>query len=64
MKVFSILAGLCFSICATSALAFDPVFYPRVDYAAGDGATWIAAADLDGDGKTDLATANSLSNDV
>ncbi len=34
-------------------------FAPTINYAVGTGSTSIAAADLDGDGRTDLAVANS-----
>ena len=34
-------------------------FAPKVDYAVGSKPEWITAADLTGDGKADLAVANS-----
>ncbi len=38
--------------------------YPGLLFAAGDGATSVATADLDGDGAVDLVVANVFSNDV
>ncbi|MBZ5513496.1 MAG: choice-of-anchor D domain-containing protein [Acidobacteriia bacterium] len=37
----------------------DGTFQPRVDYAAGFGAVFVAVGDFNGDGKLDLATADS-----
>ena len=48
----------------TSAFAFDPLFYARIDYGAGDYPVSVYAADLDGDGDDDLAVANLNSYNV
>lgn len=37
---------------------------PRAGYNTGAGPMFVAAGDLDGDGRNDLATANHLSGDV
>ena len=39
-------------------------FHPAVIYPVGKGPSWIAAADLNDDGKLDLVTANYGTNDV
>jgi len=39
-------------------------FVPASNFAAGDGAFWVAAGDLNGDGKLDLAVANRFDNSV
>jgi hypothetical protein len=39
-------------------------FAPKVDYPTGDGPDSVAAADLNGDGKPDLAVANKDSDTV
>ncbi len=38
--------------------AFEPLFYARIDYGAGDEPHSVFAVDLDGDGYNDLAVAN------
>jgi hypothetical protein len=38
--------------------------FPSRIFAAGDGPTSVAVADLDGDSVADLVTANQISNDV
>ena len=42
--------------------AFD--FGPKADFGAGAGPVLVAVGDLDGDGNSDLATANISSDDV
>lgn len=49
---------------ATAAGAMTPAFAPRVDLVAGGGPHCIAIADLNGDGKLDLAVANINANTV
>jgi hypothetical protein len=44
--------------------AFEPLFDARIDYGAGDGPQSVFAADLDGDGDSDLAVANYNSDNV
>ena len=48
------------AVCALCAgvLNADPLFSPKVDYAAGDGPHSVFSIDYDGDGNNDLATAN------
>lgn len=46
------------------ALAQGVSFAPAEAYPVGDSPVSITAADLDGDGYTDLATANFFSNNV
>src|SRR4051812_6511926 len=41
-----------------------PAFYAGNSYPAGEGASVIIAADFNGDGKPDLATANYTESDV
>ena len=42
----------------------DGTFQTQVTYAVGSGPIALVAGDFNGDGRTDLATANSGSNDV
>ena len=55
-------AGLC--MLASRAFAVDPLFDARIDYGVGSYPYSVCAADLDGDGDSDLATANGGSNNV
>ena len=65
------LFALCFSATITlflipvnSVLAFEPLFYSSMTYAAGSGPRSVFAGDLDGDSDLDLAVANSGSDNV
>ena len=55
-------AGFC--MLASRAFAFDPLFNVRIDYGVGSNPMSVCAADLDGDGDSDLAVANYSSNNV
>ena len=49
---------------ASNAFSFDPLFDTRIDYGVGEGPYSVCAADLDGDGDSDLAVANYCSDNV
>ena len=55
-----------YSVTANIALPFPGTFSVQstTSYAAGSGLEWVRIADLNGDGRPDLATANYLSNNV
>jgi hypothetical protein len=59
--IFSLTLLLLF---AGYVLAFNPLFYARIDYRAGDKPPSVFAIDLDGDGDNDLAVANWDSDNV
>ncbi|MGC1490089.1 MAG: VCBS repeat-containing protein, partial [Candidatus Acidiferrum sp.] len=42
----------------------DGTFKPKTDYGVGEGPSLVVALDLNGDGKTDLAVTNTVSNSV
>ena len=42
----------------------DGTFLPQVSYAVGNSPSWIVAGDFNGDGRTDLAVANTYDNTV
>ena len=48
----------------TTPGASTPTFSAKTDFTTGSGAIWISIADMNGDGKPDVATANSISNTV
>ena len=47
-----------------AAVGPTPVFADKVDYGVGDAPNSVAVADVNGDGRPDLVTANEWSNDV
>ncbi len=53
-----------FLLLAGNVFAFDPLFYARIDYRAGDHPASVFAVDLNGDGDNDLAVANYYSANV
>jgi hypothetical protein len=52
------------SLLTASAAAFEPLFYTRIDYGAGDEPWSVFSADFDSDGDFDLAVANWFSDNV
>jgi len=57
------IAVLILTAFAASAVA-APIFAPAVSYETGPRPNWVAVGDLNGDGKPDLVTANSVVNTV
>lgn len=57
-------AGGSVSVLRNTSVVGTVSFAPKVDFTTGTGPRSIAAADLDGDGKPDLAVANNTSNSV
>jgi len=55
-------ASVLLSTTATGASTFS--FGTHVDFTAGSGATWVAASDVDGDGRLDLLVANKFAHSV
>ena len=62
--MISLLACGLFLLLSGSAHSIEPLFYARIDYAAGDYPWSVFSIDLDGDGDNDLATANQNSDNV
>ena len=61
-QVVLMVAGLC--LLASNTFAFDPLFDVRIDYVVDRHPRSVCAADLDGDGDSDLAVANYGSHTV
>ncbi len=49
---------------ATSGAITTSSLAAKADYSAGIGAAWVVAGDLDGDGKADMATANTTAGSI
>src|SRR3990172_7196788 len=62
-SIFFVSAVFWFAV-ANSASAFEMLFQGRADFLVGIEPEGVAAADFNGDGKIDLATANNQSTDI
>jgi len=63
-RIFFFSIAVAFLLLVNVTYAQDLLFAPAVNYGVGINPHAIFAADLDGDGDNDLATANNLSDDV
>jgi len=63
-RIMTVLLFASLFVFAGDVSAFEPLFYARIDYGAGDEPTSVFAVDLDGDGDNDLAVANWDSDNV
>ena len=65
-RTFPVFAAVLLAAAVAAAVAFaaKPKYQPPVDYQAGENAYPVAVADLNGDGRLDVATGNEVDDDV